>query len=101
MLCRHPTWELSAVIPTNDAKQDGAGVCSKAKVYPNTAPAFPEFPFQEFPEVRGADSCWDTARVCVGGVQGRARWGGSLPGLGPSPPVAPLLSVIVLTEVEG
>lgn len=70
-----------------------------------TAPAFPEFHFREFPEVRGADSCWDTATVGMGGWgvggEGRAWWGRSVPGLGPSPPVALLFSVIVLTEVEG
>lgn len=36
MLCRHPTWEFSAVIPTNDGIQNPAGVGSRAKVYPNS-----------------------------------------------------------------
>lgn len=56
-------------------------------------------PSKNFHGLEGRDSCWDTA-MAVGGSW--ARWGGSsVPSSGPSLPVAPLLSVIVLTEVEG
>lgn len=50
-------------------------------------------PSKNFQGLEGRDSCWDTATA--GG------WGGSVPSPGPSLPVAPLLSVIVLTEVKG
>lgn len=44
------------------------------------------------------DSCWELVIERPNAVHGGA---GTIPKSGPSPPAAPLLSVIVLTEVEG